>query len=923
MLVLTHSGGTYAPLLCCSLFKGFTSSIFVVTSELDTQAARAVRTGSAPSISTASTSSADANGDANSGPFLELDSQYVFSTHAGFRPAEACSLSVVAMHHLLSHLLIFAMGYLSHFEHGESATSICGSAYDFEEVRELAALSRLQAGALRGIVGEERLGDTPTSAALTKQGRRWAQHVLEGPLAWLLSVAYIAATVLLATTPLSAAVSAALGRSLPTPQLSPQLPPPPSNLSASAAAAADEVEPPWLWAVRYAVAILDVAIYSFLGWWTTVVIRLVQRRPWLHRVAGRSVLIGDVPWVAQSAEAFASKLFALSYSIASCNFTSANPMDHLVHRHTHRVVRGSLLAVGRPDGRVNALTTAEAACALSVSQASSIQNLGVTCESMTVGHSLFALPLSSGHIALPTERPKFMCEVLRGLEGEATPGSSVHPPSVHDGGRRGANFSTPHTSHHGGNAVSIDVETLSGGAPRLRPSWSASRSLDRSLDASEHGTSEHGGWRALDALNQAASHFSTHAGNLFGREHSHEASATSHERGFISHASLLERLALAGMPTEHSELDRSQHSVHMGRRNSGSSSQHGGSHHAGSHHAGSSYHVGSQHAGPHASSTRIRPEGSGSRGRDAQKFFANVVKGASFTNLTRVTGEATEPLFQPIEQLAQDTDGTASAEAQLATSSSPQAAMRPSSPPPSPPPQNTPGSPDVRASKVEPRERRNSLGARAATFALGVDEPGKRMSVLEDSPNAMKATLSRLGKRNRKLFDRAAGIVNPSSLLAFKNSVFEIAPMAEPFLGAWMTHKLKYSKLSTDDLMRRQRLVQLLSETRFDALQRLVSFFVIFHRMGKTVADWWPRASLGLLRYDISRSQSIMRVATTASPVSGMEVRERMLAIQAETRRAQAASSVQRIWRAVRLKRWVSQGLKRNTKDLGLTWFSA
>jgi len=55
----------------------------------------------------------------------------------------------------------------------------------------------------------------------------------------------------------------------------------------------------------------------------------------------------------------------------------------------------------------------------------------------------------------------------------------------------------------------------------------------------------------------------------------------------------------------------------------------------------------------------------------------------------------------------------------------------------------------------------------------------------------------------------------------------------------------------------------------------------------------------------MSRSQSIMRVATTASPVSGMEVRERMLAIQYETRRTQAASSLQRTWRALRLKRWM------------------
>jgi len=94
------------------------------------------------------------------------------------------------------------------------------------------------------------------------------------------------------------------------------------------------------------VGLLDSLVYFFLPWWTTVLtpdpntdpnpdpdpdpnpnanpnaspnaspspdpnqvlIRLVQGRPWLHRVAGRSLLVGDTPWVAQSLEAFTSKL---------------------------------------------------------------------------------------------------------------------------------------------------------------------------------------------------------------------------------------------------------------------------------------------------------------------------------------------------------------------------------------------------------------------------------------------------------------------------------------------------------------------------------------------------------------------------------------------------------------------------------------
>ena len=110
--------------------------------------------------------------------------------------------------------------------------------------------------------------------------------------------------------------------------------------------------------------------------------------------------------VAQSAEAFLSKIFARSYSIAGLNVLSGNPSDHLVHRHTHRVVRGSLLVCGRPDGRLTALTSAECAVNLSVNQASSIQSLGGTCESITIGHNPSKLGLTKMNIALPTYRPK-------------------------------------------------------------------------------------------------------------------------------------------------------------------------------------------------------------------------------------------------------------------------------------------------------------------------------------------------------------------------------------------------------------------------------------------------------------------------------------------------------------------------------------
>ena len=185
------------------------------------------------------------------------------------------------------------------------------------------------------------------------------------------------------------------------------------------------------------------------------------------------------------------------------------------------------------------------------------------------------------------------------------------------------------------------------------------------------------------------------------------------------------------------------------------------------------------------------------------------------------------------------------------------------------------------------------------------------MSSPGEAPNEMKATFSRVVKRRTGVLDRAAGAFNSESLAAFKNRSFGIAPISEPFLGAWMMHSDKHKTMSMSELMRQQQLVQTLSETRFDALQRLLAFFVMFHAMGKTVADFWPVATCGVFGYDMSRSQSIMRVATTASPVSGMEVRERMLAIREDTRRIRAASSIQRIYRATRFIALVHQTTRR------------
>ena len=83
---------------------------------------------------------------------------------------------------------------------------------------------------------------------------------------------------------------------------------------------------------------------------------------------------------------------------------------------------------GRPDGRLSALSTAEAAVCLSVNQASSIQSLGGTCESITVGHNPFKLALSEKGIFLKRKRPLFLCERML-IETDVKEESNVRAPS--------------------------------------------------------------------------------------------------------------------------------------------------------------------------------------------------------------------------------------------------------------------------------------------------------------------------------------------------------------------------------------------------------------------------------------------------------------------------------------------------------------
>jgi len=164
---------------------------------------------------------------------------------------------------------------------------------------------------------------------------------------------------------------------------------------------------------------VDAWWYIYIGKNLTRFVRYLDNRPMHARMGARSCVIVDTPMVHQLTENFASKLYSQAYSFLWVNFHGASGLDHFVHRFTHRVVRGVLLAVGRPDGRLCCLAKSEAACLLAVKQAVFIENpaytgLGSGPDVVSIGHNPFVPNFRlQTHIVLKSDnRRKFVDEYL-------------------------------------------------------------------------------------------------------------------------------------------------------------------------------------------------------------------------------------------------------------------------------------------------------------------------------------------------------------------------------------------------------------------------------------------------------------------------------------------------------------------------------
>jgi len=182
VIIVSHSGGTFAPLACSQLLQSATKNIFVVTSEWDTQIANQLRI-------------MDALDEQHEDHVLH---SRVFSTEVGIRPAEPCSLSVVATHQLLTNLFEYIAVIILSDRHFRRAT---GCVISEQDLQILEKCNKMNIDALEEIVGVSQCGDLiqnkyGTNFELRKTGDLWADHILENAKAYIMSFMYIFATVL-------------------------------------------------------------------------------------------------------------------------------------------------------------------------------------------------------------------------------------------------------------------------------------------------------------------------------------------------------------------------------------------------------------------------------------------------------------------------------------------------------------------------------------------------------------------------------------------------------------------------------------------------------------------------------------------------------------------------------------------------------
>ncbi|MGL5034630.1 MAG: hypothetical protein ACRC6M_12610, partial [Microcystaceae cyanobacterium] len=290
-------------------------------------------------------------------------SRRLFTNESGRRLAEPATVTVAATHQTLTELLFYLTRQMQIAFPGQCPLGMTLSPESLLVLQNMENEFFVQSvGDIVGATVEGKVTSTRLHRQIVEYGKQWALHITETPLAWAIHALYIFVTV---------------GWGIPLAQTLTQGLLMGTHLSTTN----------FLAKVLLADATLaDIGIYIFGAWLWTLAIRLIQKRPLLARTGKRALIIGDVSWVQQTLRNYVSKLFSLSYGIATLEVHSANPQDHMVHKFSHRVVRGTLLFFGCPDGRCSQKQKYEEnAVLMTVKQAMGIQHLQTGPEVVAVG----------------------------------------------------------------------------------------------------------------------------------------------------------------------------------------------------------------------------------------------------------------------------------------------------------------------------------------------------------------------------------------------------------------------------------------------------------------------------------------------------------------------------------------------------------
>ena len=402
------------------------------------------------------------------------------------------------------------------------------------------------------------------------------------------------------------------------------------------------------------------------------------------------------------------------------------------------MVRGSLVVCGRPDGRLSGLSSLESAVCLSINQASSIQSLGSTCESVTIGHNPFKLPLTENAIILDGNRPLFLCERMLGEAEE-------------------------------------DLNITEGGGGRIMGTCG-----DKS--------------------------------NRFG---------PFEQVGFEGVKSMLWMRCQTGSDTE---INIPSHDREQGLEERRPNM------------------VGNGHPRPERKRSSMALLG-------AYLNLENETKPHSSENVLDASGRfSTQELIQKaihehkwsdhvrrlFEVLDKDKDGILGVDEFVSG-----------------------------YSQLKP-----TLSPEQLLFIFRkADKDGSSNISLDEFFDILRYPEMEMAAMSQPSIRDSRGLI-------------QIEPNSEEYFGESIFKARYAGKSISTGAIQSQHLSQELYEARVASLQRFVAMTIMFHQMGHRVQSFFATISLGLLRYRMDRTHSIMRIATTASPVSGADVRERMRTLQ-------------------------------------------